>query len=241
MRNTLKILILSFVFIYGCKNMIYNKVFKQKGIFKENIHLAKFEKNDKEIFFFPMSHLGRDLFYQDVNKKIDSLKKEGYYFFYELVTSLSNDTIANRKFRKASGLPQLKNGYKGWADSILKIKLKKKLVNQPTYSSWGLDSINSMNVDVTSNEMINFYENKYDKIQLDSCDFKTSITEKTFCKDYKLIKVFKKEVVIDFRNDHVLEEIRKTDHKKIAIIYGRKHLSGIKKGLLEQGYTIVKE
>ena len=234
-------ILISCILLCGCKNFFINNFYKRNGIYDEKITLTKLIKTDKEVFFFPMSHLGRELFYQDVNKKIDSLKKEGYYFFYEKVSGSTNDTIVIKKFRKLSGLPYLPNGYKGWTDSILKIKLKKKLVNQPTYKSWGLNSINSMNVDVTLNEMIDFHENKYQVIKLDSCDLKTPITKVTSCKDYHLIKVFKEEVIGDFRNNHVLEELRKSDHKKIAIIYGKNHLPGIQKGLLEQGYSIVKE
>ena len=63
--------------------MVYDKIFKHKGIYDESIHLETLENDDKEIIFFPIHHLGRDLFYKDVKKKVDSLKKEGYYFFKE--------------------------------------------------------------------------------------------------------------------------------------------------------------
>ena len=239
MKNKLFIII-SCTLLCSCKNLLYNGYFKRNGIYDEKIILTKLKKNDKELLFFPMQHLGRESFYKDVEKKVDSLKKKGFFFYYELVTESKNDTIAFRKSRKLRNIPYLKKGYKGWVDSILKIKLKKKLVNQPTYKSWGLDSINSMNADVTLNAMIDYYENKYEVVKLDSCDLNTPITEITPCKNKSINKNYKKDVMIDFRNRHVINELRRSDHKKIAIIYGKNHFSGIKKKLLEQGYYVVK-
>lgn len=52
-----------------------NYALKQKGIYDNKITLNKFKKEDSEIVFFQMAHIGTDLFYNDVKQKVDSLIK----------------------------------------------------------------------------------------------------------------------------------------------------------------------
>ncbi|WAC03720.1 hypothetical protein N7U66_09990 [Lacinutrix neustonica] len=134
-------------------------------------------------------------------------------------------------------MPTFKNGYKGWMDSIIKVKLKKNLVNQPSYNVLGLDSTNSKNVDVSLRAMIQYYETNFKKIILEPCDFETSIFEESSCRESKKDKVFKEEVIIKYRNTNIVNNLKKDTLSKIAIIYGADHFTGIKEQLLSIGYN----
>lgn len=223
----------------NCKSFLYNSAFKSIGAYDENVNIEKMILNDKNVVFIPMIHLCTELFYQDVVRKVDSLKKKGFIFYYEQTKAdIKKDTVL-RKIRKIRGIPVSKNGYKGSIDSIFgDIKLKKKLVNQPAYEDLGLSQEFSRNVDASVNEMIDFYEIKYGEIILNNCDFSTSIYEKTTCKDEKIDEEILDDVVVNFRNSIVVKEVINDKHNKIALVYGKAHFIGIKEELLKKGFFV---
>lgn len=234
------------VTMYSCKPFLINSSLERMGIFDDEVILNKLEKNTNEIVFIPMHHAGTELFYEDVKQKIDSLKNQGFYFYWELtksnkMDSLKKDTLA-RKLRKITGIHYFKNDFNGVLDSLLngKIKkLKKQLINQPSYVTFGIDSINGRNVDATMSQMLDFFDKKYGAINLEPCDFETKLSEKSNCQKIDNISEIRDDVIINFRNTIVLEELDAETKNKIAIIYGRAHFEGIKQGLLERGYTQV--
>ena len=193
-----------------------------------------------DVVFFPMHHIGTELFYNDVSEKVDSLQRIGYFVYWEKVHSEEKDTIL-RKYRKITGVPSYKSGYKNLIDSILgknSIKLKKKIINQPSYWDLGVDSVKSKNVDATLSQMVTYYENKYGIVQLKKCDFETSPYEETSCKDNKVKKELRDDFIVYYRNTIVLREIDNETRNKIAIIYGENHLQGMGKGLIERGFSM---
>lgn len=235
MKKNILYLIIIVVF-FGCKSFIYNSVLESKGVFDDEIKLQKLEDIDKEVVFFPISHLGTAKYYNDVNKKIDSLKMKNYFFYYEKIKNQNLDTISFRKFRKVTLLPYLKGGYKEWVDSVLKIELKKKLINQPSYETMGLDASNSKNIDVSIHEMISYYEKNYSEIILEPCDINTSVYKESSCKNTKKDKVFAEQVILNFRNRNVINYLVKDSLQKVAIIYGSNHIPGMKQELIKLGY-----
>jgi|SRR5690606_3734640 len=226
----------SLAVFFGCKENLYNTALKRKGLFNDTIHLAKVKKGDKEIVYIPMQHIGTVLFYKDVKHKIDSLKNNNYFFYLEKVNVEITDTISIRKFKKMTNIPMVKNGYMDSMDSIVKTKLKKELINQPTYEALGLDSLNSKNVDVSLKDMISYYESNFSEIILEPCDYKTSIYNRTDCKNFKKNTIFETEIIYNFRDKHIVDEIQNDNHNKIAIIYGKNHFIGITKRLMSLGY-----
>ncbi len=241
MKNAL---ILSlFILLTSCKSYVFNLALDAKGIYDDKIELNLITNNSKELIILPMHHIGTELFYDDVKSKIDSLKSEGYYFYYELIkSSTANDTIL-RKYRKFSGLPFSKNGYLGSIDSLVRtkfdLKLKKELINQPSYTSLGIDSTISKNVDARLEDMIAYYETNYELINLEDCDFETSVFEKSTCKKLKVDREVKNDVIVNFRNQIILKTIDDEMKNKIAIIYGEGHVKGLRQGLIDRGYATV--
>ncbi|WP_213524266.1 hypothetical protein [Nonlabens sp.] len=238
-----KLILILFVHIIltGCKSYLYNKAYKSIGAFDEEVQLINLERADKKVAFLPMVHVSTKLYYQDVKNKIDSLEKDGYYFYYELVNNNNKDDSLQRKMRKMLNLPfGSKRDYLNVIDSLMKVKniqLAKKLVNQPKYKELGLNEINSKNVDSSFEDMVAHYEGLYGCIVLTPCDFENNYDEKSKCENKDFDKKKSESIVLDFRNGVVVNEIlNDSKHNKIAIIYGRAHIKGIKEALLENGY-----
>lgn len=232
--------IIFILFLNSCTSTKVNLALKIVGAFNDEIKLEKLTKSDKEIVFIPMIHIGTEPFYKDVKTKIDSLENLGYFTYYEKVNSSPNDTTNQRKLRKILGFPVPKKGkgYMSVLDSIYKFKLKKKLISQPAYEDLGVDSLKGRNVDLSLNEVIVEFERRFGEIKLNECDYKTSAHQKTICKDKPISKENKNEIIIDFRNKHVVNEIISDKHKKIIIIYGKQHFLGIKRDLINNGFIV---
>ena len=226
----------------SCATLLLNTALQKVGIYDDKIELQRYSRSEKELVFFPIQHIGTSDFYNDVKLKIDSLQNIGYYFYFEKIKpNVDSDDVLYRKFRKITGLSKCKEGYLENLDSVFgkKIKFKKELINQPEYEFLGLNSINSKNVDCDFAYLINYYESKYGQIILEDCDFETSIYDKTICPDdKKLNKEQSNDVLVESRNKIILEELDNEKRNKIAIIYGKGHLEGLSKGLLERGYVI---
>lgn len=227
--------------LVGCKNLLLNTALESQGVYDESILLYELQKKDKKIVFFPIRHIGTELFYKDITGKIDSLRSQGYYFYLEQVLGdKEKDTIV-RKFKKISGLPYTKEGYTENLDSILgkKFKARKEITNQPSYLDLGLDSTFSKRVDVDFEYIIDYYENNYKEIVLEPCDFETTLYELTVCddKDFKMSNEIREDVIVNSRNQVLINEILTDTLTKIAVIYGKNHYKGIKEGLLKEGYV----
>ena len=181
----------------------------------------------KEVYFIGMSHLAKEEFYLNTKKIITEYQQNGFMFYVETVKNDKEDTLALKKFRKLMNL-DLKIKFSNIDNSILvKLKDKYKLIDQPKYEYMGLTSYKI--VDYNYSELLDFYEKKYGKIILDSCDLKTEIGSKYICTPYesKDRKVFKNEIIIKKRNELIVEKIKNSEDKKIVIIFGKKHLKGI--------------
>ena len=241
------------VLITSCKSYFVNSYFKSIGVYDNKIILEKLVSNDKEIVCIGMHHLGKKEFYDDVKTKIDSLKKEEYFFYLEGIGSdFSNKSSINKtdslglielayKLRKINGNFPISKGFKIDYSEFFKqkgIKLREVLMNQPSYVEFGLSTINSKNTDLKIEELLKIYEAKKGKIILDSCDYKTPYFEKSICKSKSDKKTYDK-IIFDERNNSIISHILSDKKRKIAIIYGKIHFIGIKDSLQKIGYKIV--
>ena len=240
MKRTIFFAYLIIALFSCCTSFKVNLAFKILGIYDDSVKITKLTSNEKEVIFIPMHHLGTAAFYNDVKNKIDSLKKEGYFFYTEEVKGSRKDSITIRKSIKLTGVPFSRNniGYKAYFDSIYKgkVKFKKEITNQPSSVGFGLDEKNSKTVDVSLKEMIDYYESKYGEIKLEPCDFEKSIYEKPSCTSKRINKDVEEDVYVDFRNKNIIKTYLNDDHEKTAIIYGKGHFKGIKEELLKLGF-----
>ena len=115
------------------------------------------------------------------------------------------------------------------------IKLQEELINQPSNSELGLNKLNSMNVDYKIEDLINNYEIKYGKVELEKCDFKTKFYEKSICEN-KVDKKKYNDFVLIQRNLKILNKIENDKKNKIALIYGKEHFVMIKDSIIKLGF-----
>ena len=229
-----------FAILTSCKSYFFNKGLEKMGAFNSSIKLTELGKNSKKIVFIPMKHFATESFYDDTKVKIDSLKKLGYYFFYEGLNVSVDDKLTLRKFRKLSGLPITKpgSGYMYLIDSLCNFKIKRKLIDQPQYAQLGIDSFCSKRVDLELKDIITGYESRYSEIILEECDFKTSVYKKSPCKYKEIDQSILDYLILNSRNEMLIKEVLNGNNDRIAIIYGEEHFIEIKKVLLEHGFKL---
>jgi len=201
---------------------------------------------DKTVAFVPMKHIGPKEFYEDVKKIVDSLHAENYIVFLEstrIIDSLSKeqkDTIS-LKMRKMMGVYLSKKGYLDTINGRLmgrKFNNKKmKLVNQPKYSIMGSDSLTDRIVDVPMNRIVSAYETKYGVLELNPCDYTTAPEEKYECDKEPKKQV--DEMIMGLRNKNLSDAILAEPRKKIAVLYGARHRTGVLKNLRQSDSTWV--
>jgi hypothetical protein len=236
--------ILSFFVILifcSCRSYILNKGLSYYGVYDDKVTLEGMHHPDQTLIFIPMHHIGTKPFYDDLKFKVDSLKGQGYFFFTEGVFTANTSDTNFRKFRKFMGTPLALNGYKMIMDSLMSntnFKFKQEIIDQPTTEALGLKEEESRQVDTSLDQMIKLYENEYGEILLEPCDFETPLDKKSNCKKLKIDKGSWRNIVLDHRNQIIVEELLKNHHNynKVAIIYGANHFEGIREALLTHGY-----
>ena len=236
----MRLLFIFFIFIAftSCTKMFLKKY----GAIGGKPELQKISMKNKDILFLGMIHVAEKPFYIQTKKLIDSLSNNGYYIFGEGVT-LGKDTLGNqrmflnsedslnsKKMRKILGFTLSLSDKNSTA---FKLKQKYNLESQPIDLYFTRDNTKMEIVDATTKEMITYYESKRGEIKLDTCDIRTKVREDYTCQ--KLPKserrFFMDSVGLKNRNKIVVDAVKKSNHKKILIIYGKKHFEGMKEGL----------
>ncbi len=224
--------------LMSCKSYFFNYALQDIGVYDDKIDLIQFESKNSSKILIPLNHIGTEKYYYSLKKNIDSLDKKGYHIYYEQLAASSNDTIL-RKFKKIRGIPYNTNGYTDNIDSLFKgkFKPKKKLISQPSYKDLGLQNSNSSNLDVSIEDLINYYELKYGAILLENCDFETGLLQISNCNDIAMSPEILQDLIVNFRNNYILQYLENDTFPKVAIIYGRDHMEGISEGLTKMGYS----
>ena len=229
-------IILLLVTATSCTRMVLKKM----GAIGGKPVIQEINVKKKDVLFLGMTHLSQQDFYTKSKKVIDSLSGSGYYIFGEGTEDSLNTQIGKslkevqkniilKKFRKVSNLPINKSQLIYFGKMIKKYELKV----QPKDLYFFKDTTKAISVDNSLAEQIKEYEKIRGEIRLDSCDISTNIGDEYKCQqlDKNEQTYFKKEIIINFRNNLVIDAVKKSNKKKILIIYGKAHFEGIKKGL----------
>lgn len=183
----------------------------------------------KQVLFLPIHHIGRKEYYNQVAHLTDSLEDAGYTVFYEqLSTNLpdleSFERVA-RKYRKLTG--SFSTSVQAGDTSAFR---KNGLVNQPNAESLGVNLDKALLADVTLEQLIASFEERYGQITLDSCDLQTELDAQYQCDllNSKLQRRFQKEFVLGMRNAHLANLIHYSPARKIFVIYGASHYKGLR-------------
>lgn len=230
-RNTLLIFINSILISCGTLKFDLD--------YPDNVSLEKIEFINKQIYFLPMFHFGDKTFYEDVKKKIDSLRKKDFIIYYETVKnpenidSLKNDT-SKRKFRKLYGKSITSKRFDTISKKLrgkYKYVGKSKIINQPNREDLNIIDTDKK-VDIPMINLISEFEKTYGELKLSNCDFKVDLKEVTYnCKkiDEKLSSIFHKDFILKLRNEFVAQKVIMSKDDKILIVYGASHLNEIKR------------
>ena len=189
--------------------------------------------HDKEIILVPIVHYGKETFYNNLKDSITIWKSKDYTICYEQVkanrSSMELDSasydIMLMKWRKIRG------GFTNWNKRAETLDEKfKDCIPQPKYKELGVDSLD-VNVDVALIELVRELEMSFGEIRLDSCDYSTHLDSTYACGER--FKVNFTPVIIDYRNEQVVEKLKNLDSAKLVLLFGAAHIPGIKRLLKE--------
>lgn len=189
--------------------------------------------NEKSIIFAPLAHFSQVEYYDNLKDSIVSWKKNDYTIFYEGIihkaSEMKTDSITAdislRKWRKITrGIGATREDYAELSDVF------KNAIVQPEYDELGIDSTD-INADITLLDLVSKYEEYYGNIYLDTCDLTTALDSTYECKTKLKGKLT--PIILDYRNVKLAEKLVASEQKNIVVLYGAKHIKGIKK-LLEK-------
>jgi len=192
------------------------------------------------IVFLPMSHVGKPSFYSSVKYNIDSLRKKKYKVIYEGVgmdTTLprKDQVIYKKKLRKLLGFHLSQTYQDSTNQSIPKAFKNKKYVAQNKENTGLLPEIDT-NIDLTKNEMIDQYEEKYGIINLDNCDLSTELDQPYECNDLSNKSFYATNII---REQYIIEEISKIKSQNLIMVYGKSHWKFLYPKLYKLGYELI--
>ena len=235
-KNKALIILITITFFFSsCLNMIARKT----GLRENSPKLTEIKSAGHEIIFMGMRHLGKQEFYDNAKNIIIDLKNKGFVIYAESAATIIDnkiilDTTYAKKARKIMGI-DVTVPFDSINNSILNALVEKfKLVEQPNYA--GLGAENRIIVDVPYERLIDLFETKYGEIILDTCDINTNLGKFYNCNMSPKAsrEIFNNEYLLEERNRIISEKVKNSPDRKILLIYGLKHLKGIKE-FLENG------
>lgn len=241
------VFIVFLAFLTSCSAVV-NSYLTSQGIYEEKVNFVHLQRGDKDVLLIPSKHFGPEEFYVNLKRSVDSLTQSGYVFFYEGIKirelKTTEDTLQLReemlKYRRIIGKsfsPLADDG--GIIDTLNNrlrigdrtVKMKRKVVPQPSSDYFFKDKREFEVVDLTVGEMLVEYERRYGEVVLTDCDYETDARASYECENEGVSKNsrrFVSEIGLDYRNEHVVSEILASEHHKIAVIYGYNHIKGLK-------------
>lgn len=222
-----------FLILANCK-AIALKIISKKSV-EKNIKILKRQSTNQTIFFFPTIHVGTEEYYNSFKPKLDSLRSNGYKIYYESVAitdslSIQKEVDYKKKFRKIFGfhLDTTRQSY------LEDTQLNKYIMQD--YTKMGVVKSDEV-LDLGVNQIIDSLENKYGEIILENCDIETPLETEYNCKNR--LKDLEWDALQTFRNNYIINYLKKSNENKIVLIYGKSHWYFIYAKLLDSGYELV--
>ena len=207
--------------------------FKEKNPFKKAV---VFTKNDKEIIYIPMIHLGQPEFYGQIKQFVTQKRNEGYKIYYEKLTYGTSDSLVQDtlllKARKITGY-YFKGIYTDKNNATSPFRDKYEQFTRQTEENTGIDIEKDFRVDLNMRQLIAQIETDHSPIVLDSCDYTTPPTAKYNCKQYK---EYSRLFLRTYRDEYLLATLLATPHKKIILLYGVNHYDFLSPELKKAGF-----
>ena len=166
MKNIIYYLLLLFcIFLCSCKSTVTSIIINNQNIYR-SLKVLENKETNQTIVFFPMVHVGKSTYYENCRKIIDSLRSEGFTFYYENIAmdaklDSAQRSLYNKKARSILGYNPLsvRNN-----ESLPKFYKKKNIILQD-YNLMGITK-SDVNLDLYKNQIIDSIEKKYNPIIL---------------------------------------------------------------------------
>ena len=191
--------------------------------------VVSFTHQNKSLKFIPLVHFGQPEFYSAIKDSVTAYKKKGYIVFYELVTTRADEKTEPEAYNKELLLIRRMFNGENLTPESYEEDLKEifpSAIAQPNYKDLGIDE-NDLNVDVDIIDIAEEYTRLYGEIKLTPCDYDTPVDSKEYL--CEKIKNKMDPIIVDFRNEHLANEIHNSKNDKILILYGLLHEKGVKK------------
>lgn len=230
------LVLISFIALLTSCQSILTSMVTRKSITKEVKTLYN-DELDQTIVFMPMVHLGKKGYYESARVIIDSLRKDGYSFYYESVgvkDSIDENKmlIYNKKMRSIIGyniaLDTLNR-------SLPKVFTKKKYEFQ-NYGKMGIKANDSI-LDLSKIELIDKLEKQYGEVKLSQCDLETGLFEKYDCESEN--SKYSYNITRRYRDKYITKRLKDIKQEKIVLIYGLNHWYGIWPSLRDRNFEII--
>lgn len=196
----------------------------------KNLKMLVNEELQDTIVFIPMSHVGTKEYYRAVRQTVDSLRSEGFVFYYEMIdadTSKPKDQLDTmiRKFRRLHDL----NMYDDMSASAPNFE-KQALENT------GIDEQKDIWADLMLDQVIDLYEFHYGEIELTECDWNTPLRAEYLCQEKKFTS---RRMATGARDEYLFDLVISSSYPKKAIMYGGTHWYWFYNKMTQAGYKLV--
>lgn len=203
--------------------VIFSSCSSIKNLDRINNYDAKYTEitsSKKQLRFVELIPIGQPQFYENVKRLISESEQEGYVLFYENISFENMNDTNLRKLRRIVGFIPMESVY----EPQMKTFITKGYVAQPNELFRNLGSTPDLNADVTGEELVTEYENRFGAIEITEKDWTVPLSKKA----PKLLPLEnRKAVVLDYRNQKLANRIDEFSSEKIVVIYGYKHLEGL--------------
>ena len=223
MKKITLFIILILVFT-SCRGLLSRYIINKSDI-KKDLKILKSDSTNQVIAFIPVVHVAKEQYYLDIRKIVDSLRNEGYIFYYENMTHAPEldsvkQIIYDKKLRSILGYSSALNDKN---KSLPKIYNRKGYIKQD-YNLMGLNR-NDTRLDMYKSQVIDSIEKNRGEIKLSSCDLTTDLMEEYICDAKNSHLLF--DLTNQYRDHYIVEKILELEEEKIALIYGKMHWSFI--------------
>lgn len=215
MIQRILVLIFSASILTSCVNL--------KNIDKVNSYNAEYTditSGKKKVRFIGMTNIGQPQFFENTKKVLNESKKDGYIIFYENISIENMPDSSLRKLRKLLGYIPSQNIMQKQYEALL----KKGYVLRNDRELFNLEINSSMTVDLSGLELISEYEKRFGLIKLSKKDNSLPLSTSL---PLIMMQPNANAIIIDYRNQHLANNINKSNYDKIIVLYDFKHLNGV--------------
>jgi len=185
--------------------------------------VVEFSNGTKTVTYIPMIHIAKKVFYQGVAKRVAEEKEKGATLFYEYIDF---DTLSDADKRKARRLV----GILPTPEQYAEIAEGSGYVGQSNDDYLGLVNDKDVDVDITAEDLIAAYEERFGPIQVEGEDATSDLSEPSMD---VLPQDQVMQIVLDARNQTVADAIA-DGPEHIVLLFGAAHGPGIFADLQEK-------